>query len=347
MSIDQQLLYLFSGLGAVNGLLLGGYFLLIKKSRRLSDYFLGGLLLMLSVRILKSVFLHFNPGLFQLFIQIGLAACLLIGPFLYLYVVSAAQKSQRLEKHWWRYLVPFLVFIAWLAYKHPHTGAPYSWNPYVPTIYNIWLLCILAAGFQIRDVFRRLLQREQSISTEETWLLNVYFGVFLIYLGYATASYTSYLVGALSFSFIIYISLLLLFYQHNLKPIAQDPPIKYSNSALQEAEATALMHKLDQLMAEHQYFLDPKLTMASLSEHTGIQGKEISQAINQNKGYNYSRYIATLRVAEAKRLLHSPKHAHFKIAAIAFESGFNSLSSFNAAFKQIAGITANEFRKQA
>ncbi|MEM8488445.1 MAG: helix-turn-helix domain-containing protein [Bacteroidota bacterium] len=347
MSIDQQLLYLFSGLGAVNGLLLGGYFLLVKKSRRLSDYFLGGLLLMLSVRILKSVFLHFNPGLFQLFIQVGLAACLLIGPFLYLYVISATQKSQNLKQRWWLYLVPFLLFIGWLAYNHPHDGPPYSWNPYVPTIYNIWLLCILAAGFQMRGVLRRLLQKEKSISTEESWLLNVYFGVFLIYIGYATASYTSYLAGALSFSFIIYISLLLLFYQHNLKPIAKDPPIKYSNSTLQAEEAATLMQQLDALMTEHQYYLDPKLTIAGLSKQIGIPGKELSQAINQSRGYNYSQYIATLRVAEAKRLLHSPKHQHYKIAAIAFESGFNSLSSFNAAFKQIAGTTANTYRKQA
>ena len=114
MSIDQQLLYLFSGLGAVNGLLLAGYFLLIKKPRRLSDYFLGGLLLALSVRILKSVFLHFNPGLYQLFIQIGLMACLFIGPFLYLYVVSATKKQHNLQKTWWLYLIPFVLIICWL-----------------------------------------------------------------------------------------------------------------------------------------------------------------------------------------------------------------------------------------
>ncbi len=345
MSIDQQLLYLFSGLGAVNGLLLAGYFLLIKKPRRLSDYFLGGLLLTLSVRILKSVFLHFNPGLYQLFIQIGLMACLFIGPFLYLYVVSATKKQHNLKRTWWLYLIPFASIIGWLAYKHPYYGPPYSWNPYVPTIYNIWLLCILASAYQIRGVLRRLVQRRQSLSTEETWLLNVFFGVTVIYIGYATASYTSYLVGALSFSFIIYISLLLLFYQHNRKPIAQDPPIKYSNSPLGEEDAAVLMAKLDAIMKEHRYFLDPKLTIASLSKHVGISSKVLSQAINQRKGYNYSRYIAHLRVEEAKRLLHSPAHQHFKIAAIAFESGFNSLSSFNAAFKQVAGVTAKEFRK--
>ncbi|MEL7533145.1 MAG: hypothetical protein AAFN10_17645 [Bacteroidota bacterium] len=75
MDLAQQSVFLLSALGAFNGFLLSGYFLLIKQEKRLSDYFLGGLLLMLSIRIFKSVFLYFNPELFQLFVQIGLSAC--------------------------------------------------------------------------------------------------------------------------------------------------------------------------------------------------------------------------------------------------------------------------------
>ena len=69
MSLQQQLIFLFSALGAINGFMVSGYFLLAKTDKRLSDYFLGGLLLMLSIRIIKSVFLFFNKGLFELFIH--------------------------------------------------------------------------------------------------------------------------------------------------------------------------------------------------------------------------------------------------------------------------------------
>ena len=86
MSLQQQLIFLFSALGAINGFIVSGYFLLKRTEKRLSDYFLGGLLLMLSIRIIKSVFLFFNRELFEVFIQFGLTACFLIGPFLFLYV---------------------------------------------------------------------------------------------------------------------------------------------------------------------------------------------------------------------------------------------------------------------
>jgi len=88
VELQQQLIFLFSALGAVNGLGLALYFLFFKGDTRYSDYFLGALLGVISVRIIKSAFLHFNRDLFELFVQIGLSACILIGPLLFLYVWS-------------------------------------------------------------------------------------------------------------------------------------------------------------------------------------------------------------------------------------------------------------------
>lgn len=347
MTPEQQLLFLFSALGAFNGVLLSGYFLLLKKDRRLSDLFLGGLLLSLSVRIMKSVFLFYNPGLFQLFVQIGLSACMLIGPFLYLYVTNARMENHQLKTRWWWYLVPVFLAIGWLSYFFPFIGPPNSWGPFVGYIYKFWLLCILASGYQLRTTITRLWKRGVALSSEEIWLLNVFSGVSVIYLAYTTSSYTSYLVGALSFSFIFYLSLLLWYYQRNRKAIAADEPITNTNSVLTEEEAKSNMQQLSSLMDTDRLFLEPELTLVKLSRHIGIPGKQLSQSIKVVTQENYSRYIANLRVTEAKRLLASPEHAHWKIAAIGHDSGFNSLSAFNASFKQITGLTPAGYRKQA
>jgi len=347
MNLQQQLIFMFSALGAFNGALLSGYFLLIKREKRLSDYFLGGLLLMLSVRILKSAFLFFNPNLFQLFVQIGLCACLLIGPFLYLYVRNMTSENHNLKKTWWLYLVPFLLAIFWLGYNYPYTGPRQSWSPFVRYIYKAWMLCILAAGYQMRGVFRKLLSRSEKLSDEEVWLLNIFSGVTIIYLAYETASYTSYIVGAISFSFLFYVSIMLWFFQRSRKSIASDPPIKYANSSLSASDAENYMQRLTDFMSSEKAFLNSDLTLIKLSEQIGINSKDLSQAVNQMTDYNYSKYIAHLRVEEAKHLLTSPDHQQFKIAAIAYDSGFNSLSSFNAVFKEMTGLTPNEYRKQS
>ena len=86
MNFANQIIFFFSALGAFNGFLLSLYFALVAKKRKFSNYFLAFLLLVLSIRIIKSVFFYFNRDLSNIFIQIGLSACTLIGQFLFLYI---------------------------------------------------------------------------------------------------------------------------------------------------------------------------------------------------------------------------------------------------------------------
>ena len=345
MDIEQQLIYIFSALGAFNGLLLSAYFLFFKGQKRLSDYFLGGLILMLSIRTIKSVFLHFNPHLFQLFIQIGLSACILIGPFLYLYVVSMTKEQHRLRKTWGLYILPFIALIVFLSIRYPYYENHNIWGPFIDLFYKLWLFCILAAGIHMTLLFKKVWKNRKSITTEEFWLLNIFFGVVFVYLGYDFSEYTSYIVGALSFSFVFYITVLLWLFKRNKKAIASDLPIKYANSGVSKEEASKLIESLDELMKNEKQYLDSELTLSKLSERLNVSRKSLSQAINQVKSQNYSKYIASLRVEEAKSMLAATDKKHHKISTIAYDSGFNSISSFNASFKEFVGVTAKEFRE--
>lgn len=51
------------------------------------------------------------------------------------------------------------------------------------------------------------------------------------------------------------------------------------------------------------------------------------------------------RIRHAENLLQSPTAAHFSIEAIAYDSGFASMSAFYVAFKKIHGKTPAEFKK--
>ena len=87
MAIFDQLLLLFSGLGGIHGLLLAAY-LFFRQPGTWSNRFLAAVILMMSIRVLKSVLFYFNPAIGKQILQLGLSACFLIGPLLYCYCLQ-------------------------------------------------------------------------------------------------------------------------------------------------------------------------------------------------------------------------------------------------------------------
>ena len=119
---------------------------------------------------------------------------------------------------------------------------------------------------------------------------------------------------------------------------------KYASSNVDQNQAAKIFKQMDDYLKENESYLDPDLKLSKLSDALNIPGKSISQSINQVKQINYAQYISNYRIIAAQKFLKSPKYEHYKIAAIAYECGFNSISSFNASFKKQTGMTAKEYR---
>jgi len=112
MNFGTKVLFFFSALGAFNGVMLSIYFFFFRSKRYLSDYLLGALLLVLSIRIGKSVAYFFDYGLPKVYLQLGLTACFFIGPFLYFYIKSEVFQVRKVPKSWIAQLVFWSVLIA-------------------------------------------------------------------------------------------------------------------------------------------------------------------------------------------------------------------------------------------
>ena len=117
---------------------------------------------------------------------------------------------------------------------------------------------------------------------------------------------------------------------------------KYANSGLTAQQKKVLGKKLDQLMKE-KFFLNTKLTIDDVAGKLGTNSKYLSQMINESHRKNFYTYINTFRVEEAQRLLNDPGHQKYSIQGIARLAGFSSKSSFNEAFRRIAGMTPSEY----
>jgi len=73
----------------------------------------------------------------------------------------------------------------------------------------------------------------------------------------------------------------------------------------------------------------------------------LSQIINERCGKNFTDFINSYRLIEAKKKLSSKEYKHLTIMSIAQECGFNSISSFNTAFKKQNHCTPSQLRSNS
>lgn len=331
--LNDHLLFFFSALGAFNGVTLALYLWLTGKSA-LAQRILAVLILMVSVRTGKSVAFYFLPDTPAPVMQAGLTACLLIGPALYFYTrASLTATLGRAEI--WHASVLGLVALA-LNLLWPYAAHASIWHgPIVSTVNWLWLVYLLISTALL------LQQRRCLPSGSARWLLfAVHGGLWLIWLAYFTSGFTSYIVGALSFSFVLYLCVAIGWARRQ----GEAPVEPYQDRRIPAAEAEAELQALADLMAREKLYLDPGLTLARLARRCGLPQARLSQLLNDNNGTSFKQYIALLRVGETQRLLlEQPGQT---LEAIAEAAGFQSLSTFYAAFKKANACTPAAFREQ-
>lgn len=330
--LHDHLLFFFSALGAFNGVALALYLWLSRQA--LAQRMLAVLILMVSVRTGKSVVFYFLPDTPAPLMQAGLTACLLIGPALYFFTrASLAPTLGRAEI--WHGCLLLLVALA-LNVLWPYSVDAAIWHgPIVSFVNWLWLLYLLISAALLCWQRRRM-----PAGNARRLVLAVHAGLWLIWLAYFTSGFTSYIVGALSFSFVLYLCVAIGWAWRQ----GQAPVEPYQDRRIPAAEAAAELQALADLMARERLFLDPGLTLARLSRRCGLPQARLSQLLNDNNGTSFKQYIARLRVAETERLLlQQPDQT---LEAIAEAAGFQSLSTFYAAFKKAHGCTPALYRER-
>ncbi len=99
-------------------------------------------------------------------------------------------------------------------------------------------------------------------------------------------------------------------------------------------------------MIDEKIFLDNEINLTTVADKLGISIHDASYLINEVTGSNFYNFINRHRVEEAKKLLTSDKTNQLNMLGIGFESGFNSKTAFNTAFKKFVGISPSEYVKQ-
>ncbi len=341
MDISDELLFFFSGLGAFNGFLLAFYFIFWAKPKSQSNRFLGVFLLMLSVRVAKSIFYYFNEDLAYPFLQLGLTACYFIGPFLYFYFASVSNQKEKSKLGWKQHLYVQIPIVLFINFFYPFETNIELWYPYlIKGIYLVWLTYAICALYQVRDIFPKIFSKTEKIDRFEFWLLSIWVGSMFIWAAYFFCGIASYILGALLFTFLYYILLILLIYRFQKEPYSITNKQKYGRKKVDNAEE--LIFRLNEMMENEKLYRNPLLKLQVLASKLNILPHTLSQLLNENLDKGFSQYLNEYRIKEACDIILSGNN--LKYESIGYDVGYNSKSTFYTAFKKITGTTPAKFK---
>lgn len=364
---------LILNIGIILSLFLG-IVLFTKKDKSLSDKILALWLFVISIHLLSS--LIYTQGYWEKYPHlIGITAPfpLLYGPILYLYVLYSFRDQKDFLKIDYLHFLPVLLsYIYMLPFFFGYTveekikvdkGLIEDQN----TFSNLLLVAFIVSGFTyIILTYRKLRLRNKILDSnfsshnriQLNWLkysLFCFLGVFtsgaiIVVLREFLKVQFPFNADIIFYSFIVLFVFYIgysgirqqnLFSNNKLDLVDVSSETEYKKSGLKSDEASAKHKELLGLMKAEKPYLIPKLTLSELAEKLNISSNHLSQIINQYEKVNFHDFVNTFRVNEFIERAESTNN--FNYLAHAFDSGFNSKSSFNSVFKKIKNSTPSQY----
>ncbi len=326
----------------LHGLFLAVFLWQYKKGNRQANLLLSALLLVLSFRVGKSVFLEFAEHLDIKLIFIGLATLMSIGPLFYLFVQAHTAKPFQWRPSRLLHFVPSVLGICFGIFIQK------DWLERVP-IYYFALVFLGYYGHYLVYLFKGYsaisLGKKNGVGTPTIQFLKLVFvgllSIWLVYVLNLFDEFVPYIVGPILYSVIAY---LISFIVIRKGYIDKADTIKYRTTKVSPQQIKDIYQRFRQVVVEEKGFKNPDLTLKSLSAQLNQSTQVLSMVINQETKRNFNSCINQLRVQEAIVLLQDIKFEQHTVASIAFEVGFNSISSFNKAFKKETASTPMAYR---
>ena len=354
--------------------------LFTKANKQGSDFVLMAWLLTISFKMMILLISAEHGEFFDNQFSIGLIP-LTFGPFLFLYTKNLLYRRWFFKSRDFLHYTPF-IFFTFLYFTFFKGKLSFDNHMFFLDDGYLWVRLMYSIAFMISVSYYTFLtlkilgrHRKQlkdrfsflSESNELNWLcvLTAIFGVtYFLYFslgtynvlmkkGFFDIAYTSdvfltILAFSVSYFGIKQPYLFKVIPEENEEFMAlkkkNESKRKYKNSNLTEEQKEEYVKHIFTFMDEERPFINAELTVQDLSKQLNISRHHLTELLNNDIGKNFFTFINEYRVEEVKRRLLDARFEHLTIVAIAFESGFNSKSTFNSIFKQNTGNTPSQWK---
>lgn len=118
---------------------------------------------------------------------------------------------------------------------------------------------------------------------------------------------------------------------------------RYSSSSLKGLDEVKLYERIKTKLEAEELYLNPNLSLKSLSDLLDTNTKYLSQVVNHCSGQNFQQFINEYRIERVKQLLCEGVHTYLTLFGVAQQCGFKNKSTFYKVFKDLTGSTPKDF----
>lgn len=284
---------------------------------------------------------------------------LLPGPLLYLYLRTMLFDRPLARREWLHFLPFALATLALMPFYLQSAEAKLAWMmsrggvPWYIALAalakTLLFLAYIVAGYRLMRSAGDSPLAAGLARLMKIWLVGGVVSIAALGVEFAEIALplSSDAIGAVGLLIFVYATALLAIrLPLSYRPQTEPPKAKYANKLLPEAQRASFLGTLEKAMEEGQAYRNGELKLDELAATVAMTPHELSQLINDACGVNFQEYLNGYRVAALKQALHAPEHANQSILDLGLACGFNSKSALNRVFKEIAGMTPSEYRKQ-
>ena len=288
---------------------------------------------------------------------IGTSFGFLFGPLIYLYTKSITEKDFSFKVSNSLHFIVFIIFFIDALLK---INIPFIYlyvALYIQT--TPYMIACFILIFNYRKTIKNYFSSIDKLNL--TWMFYVVGAFFVMWMvdlanfiltnlgviGHSESVYLVFLSLMINFIFAILIFYKALQHPEIFAGITEtEKHPKYELSKLTDEEKSEYLQKLRDYFKHQKPYLNPELKITEVAKELNVSVKYLSQVINESLGKNFYDFINSFRIEEAKKQLASKTDSKKTVLEVLYESGFNSKSAFNSAFKKHTGFTPTEFRKQ-
>ncbi|MDB5148394.1 MAG: macrolide transporter ATP-binding/permease protein, partial [Mucilaginibacter sp.] len=325
----------------------------VKSPARNANRFFSLVLVIVALRMLSVLCVDIRLETYILhWDRLPLQFSLALGPLIFFSVRKITRPDYKLNLNDLLHFIPLLLELGTYASEVKeslktgaatyHTYTFQQLNPVLALLAFISVMIYLYASHRLIESFYHCLKfiGGDRHRMELRWLhnlLTVFGMLWLLWIPFAAADYLHYHQLNLHVYYLLYLLLAALIIQMAvvvfLNPLAfmpaETPPYPKPQ---QPAELRQKGIWLKKAMTTGLYYLDPELNLRSLAEKLGLHPNELSRIINEALKKSFNDFINEYRVAEVTRKMQDPANDRITLLGIAYDSGFNSKSTFHRIF---------------